>query len=162
MMRLALLVLLLLPTPCVAGDALPAPVSAAVEPGVRVRVTLIAREPAPVVGRILEVPGDSILVAADPDSSQRTIPRAAIAKLEVSEGFHSSTLRGAYAGSLLLAIPGAVIGLVAGGQSHSESGTSSMAEGAVAGFAVGAVVGAGVGALLGSFSHHERWKKIEP
>jgi len=139
--------------------ALAAPV---LEEGARVRITLIAREPAPQVGRVLALPPEAILFAADADSSQREIPRTAIAKLEVSEGMHSNAGNGAISCALLFSIPGAVLGLVAGAESKSEGGGGTAAGGAAAGFVVGAVGGAAVGALFGSFGRHERWRTVEP
>jgi hypothetical protein len=130
--------------------------------GDRVRVTLIAREPQPVIGSVLELPKDELVLVAEPDSSRRAIPLAAIEKLEVSRGRQSSALKGAAWGALIFAIPGAVLGASAGGVEDETAAETSIAGAAAAGFAVGAVIGAGVGALLGSFGHHEKWKEVSP
>ena len=135
---------------------------AVVEEGSRVRVTLLAREAAPLIGSVLERPPGILLLAIGPDSSLRTIPYEDIEKLEVSQGMHSNTLKGAYTGALLLGITGLVLGLAAGSPNLSDDPhEGSRSWSGVAGFAVGAVVGGGIGAIVGSLGHRERWKRVE-
>ena len=140
---------------------LAAPAYAGVEPGARVRVTLIAREPAPVVGRVLDLPTDAILLSTEPDSLSRTIPRTAIARLEVHRGTRTNAARGAVLGALILGIPAAYLGAYSAGI-REEPGGLSMAQGALVAGGAGALLGAGIGFLVGRSEKHERWEEVEP
>ena len=139
------------------------PALAAVEPGTRVRVTVLAKTPTKLIGNVLAAPPDTLVLSIEPDSSQKAIPFASITQLEVSEGMQSNTWKGAYSCAILFAVPGAVLGLVAGETGKGEGGdANSPSKGAFGGFVIGALAGGALGALLGSLGHHERWKKVEP
>lgn len=140
----------------------PAAASTTVATGDRVRVTLIAHEPTPIVGRVLELPVGTIVIAAEPDSAQRTIARAAIAQFEVQRGTRTNAARGAMIGALILGAPAAFLGAVAGGTGHGEGSDATAASGAVSLGAIGVVVGAGLGALVGKSEKRERWEKVTP
>ena len=127
--------------------------------GDRVRVILIAYEPAPVTGRLLELRPDAILLSTEPDSTPRTIPRAAIAQFEVHRGTGTNAGRGAVIGALIVAIPAAFLGMIGAGMTE-EPGGLSMAQGALVAGGAGAVLGAGIGALVGKSEKHDRWEKV--
>lgn len=127
--------------------------------GDRVRVTLIAHEPAPVTGRVLELPPDAILLSTEPDSARRAIPRAAIARFEVHRGTGTNAGRGAVIGALIVGIPAAFVGMIGAGVTE-EPGGLSMAEGALVAGGAGAVLGAGIGALVGKSEKHDRWETV--
>ena len=139
----------------------PACAASPVTTGERVRVTLIAREPAPVVGRVLELPSDAILLSAEPDSAPRAIPRAAIARLEVHRGTGTNAGRGAVIGALIVGIPASLLGIFGAGVTEEPGGLSTTEAALVAGGA-GAVLGAGIGALIGKSEKHERWEEVAP
>ena len=114
-----------------------------------------------VVGRVLDLPADRILLAAEPDSVRRTIPREAIARLEVHRGTRTNAARGAVLGALIAGIPAAYLGMFGAGVTE-EPGGLTMAEGALVAGGAGAVLGAGLGMLVGKSEKHERWEEIAP
>jgi len=136
---------------------------ATLAPGARVRVTLLAREAPQVTGRVLAIPADSLVVAAEPDSLARVIAHLDIEKLEVTRGMRSNAGRGAVIGSLLGAASGAFFSLFVpapgsddGDFDNDDDHTSVR----LAGAGVGAIVGAGLGALIGCLSKHQRWNDV--
>ena len=148
-MRRALLALVLLALPLEAR---------ALEPGARVRVTLLAREAPQLTGLVLAIPPDSLVVTAEPDSAREAIARLDIRKLEVSRGMHSNAGRFATIGAV-------VVGLTFGFVAYSDVKESEIDDEGVAviglgAVAVGALLGGGIGALVGSASHHESWHEI--
>jgi len=134
----------------------------AVTTGDRVRVTLMTISPTPIVGRVLELPPGEIHLAAEPDSTPKTISRAMIAQLEVQRGTRTNAARGALLGALIIGVPAVFLGYVSGATAHGEGSDATGGSGAVAIGAVGFVVGAGVGALVGSSEKHEKWEEVAP
>jgi len=129
-----------------------------VAPGTRVRVTLLARPDAPIIGSLLAYRPETLIVAAEPDSAERTFARADLAKFERSTGMHNNAGKGA------------VIGAVAGGVAAGLLGAlfaSAIKEGDAEAIPLvlgvgGAVVGGLVGAAIGEDSKHEGWEEVRP
>jgi len=149
--RILLIALVLCATAAIAEAAPP-------DAGARVRVTLLAHPDAPVVGSLLAYRPESLSLAAEPDSAERTFPRADVAKFEQSTGMHSNAGKGA--------VIGAVVGGVAAGLLGALF-ASSVKEGSTEGLAIvigagGAVVGGLLGAAIGEDAHHEGWETVHP
>ena len=131
----------------------PALACADVAPGARARVTLIEKER--IVGTIRALPPNAITLAVEPDSLERTIPYASIAKLEVQNGTKTGAGRGALIGGVLAAVPGAFVGHDLGEELEvNETEQFFFAAGGAVAFGL---VGAGIGALIGKGVKVERW-----
>jgi len=143
----------------------------AVEPGDRVRVTILAREAAPdsLFARAGVEPREkyagSLLFAdslgielRDEDGQAREIPQEIVALFEESAGRKSSAGRGALLGFLIGGVGGVAFGIYfeeSEGVSNNERGLYPV------GFGLGgALVGCGVGALVGAMIKRERWSPV--
>jgi hypothetical protein len=159
MRRLACVVLLLAMIPLPAGarsrSASRVKPPPALEMGARVRVTLLARRKEPVIGTLLALPPGRIEYE---DSTQHSVPRRDVAKLEISRGMHSRAGRYARFGALAFGTLGAVSGAQAG-RALDNSQNSAFIIGVVGG-AAGALIGAGLGALVGGGIKDENWVKV--
>jgi hypothetical protein len=125
--------------------------------GARVRVTLLARQDAPVVGTLLAYRPESLTLAAEPDSAESTFARAAVGKLERSAGTYNNAGKGALYGALLGGASGFLLGTLF---------ESAVKEGDTEGIAVavgagGVVLGGLIGAVVGGGSRHERWETVQ-
>jgi len=127
-----------------------------VAPGARARVTLL--EGPRVVGTIRALPLDAITLTAEPDSTERVIPYASIAKLEIQNGTKTHAGRYALVGGVLAAIPGAILGANLGEDLEvNETEQFYFAAGGAVAFGL---VGAGIGALIGKGERVERWERV--
>ena len=129
---------------------------AAPAPGNRARVTLLEKER--IVGTIRALPPQALVLAAEPDSSERTIPYASIAKLEIQNGTQTRAGRYALIGGVLAAIPGAFVGHDLG--EELEVNSTEQFYFAAGGAVAFALVGAGIGALIGKGVKVERWEAV--
>jgi len=139
----ALLLLLALPVPTLAGE---------LAEGSRVRVTLLARKGEPVVGTLLALPSETIEFE---DSTARSIPLAEVKKLEMSLGIKTRAGRYAQYGALVFT----PLGAWAGAEAAHDLGGDEVATGMVVGI-LGALVGAGFGAIVGQAFEEEHWQKV--
>ena len=126
--------------------------------GDRVRVTLLARPEAPVVGTLLAFRPESIALAAEPDSAEKTFARVDVAKLERSTGMHNRAGRGAVIGAVAGGVGAALLGALFA-SAMKEEGTDAIPIVLGAG---GALVGGLVGAAVGEGSRHEGWETVGP
>jgi hypothetical protein len=134
------------------------PAFADVAPGARVRVTLLARPEAPIIGSLLAYRPKSIVLAAEPDSAERTFTRADLAKFEQSTGMHSKAGKGAVIGAVLGGVGAGLLGaLFASAIKEGDSEAIPLVLGVG-----GAVVGGLVGAALGEDTKHEGWERVQP
>jgi len=135
---------------------------AVVEEGSRVRITLLARKEEPRVGQVLALPPGSIVFSTD--STDTTLSRLDIKRLEVSRGRRSSAGGGAVIGALVGATLFAIVGLSAATAGATDNGSDDDNPAGVAILfgAGGAVVGGGLGALIGNQFHHEQWDEAKP
>ena len=123
--------------------------------GSRVRISAPVLGDGKQVGTVVEVRADTLLFAADHQSTRALVPTASLTGLEVSQGMRSHIGKGAGLGFLAGAVAGGVVGYVSLHDPHSSDGDWGPV-GAVVGGALGGVVGLGMGALIGSRST-ERW-----
>ena len=127
-------------------------------PGARVRVTLLAHPDAPIAGSLLAYRAESLLLAVEPDSAERTFATADIAKLEHSTGMHSKAGKGAVIGAVAGGVAAGLLGaLFAGAIKEGDSDAIPLVLGVG-----GAVVGGLVGAAVGEGSKHEGWETVRP
>jgi uncharacterized membrane protein YeaQ/YmgE (transglycosylase-associated protein family) len=107
--------------------------------------------PTPIVGRLLESTEREVVLAAS--ASDRTlIPRAAITRLEWSQGRHGHAVKGLIIG----AVVGAVVLSAANAQDPETGNAQEYLLVALVGAGMGALPGAGVGALIRT----ERWAEV--
>lgn len=125
-------------------------------PGARARITLI--EGQRVVGTIRALPPSAITLAAEPDSAERIIPYASIAKLEFQDGTKTHAGRYALVGGLIAAVPGAILGSNLG--EELEVNDTEQFYFAAGGAVAFGLVGAGIGALIGKGVKVERWERV--
>jgi len=131
---------------------------AEVAPGTRVRVTLLAHPDAPIAGTLLAYRPESIGLAVEPDSTERTFARAELAKFERSTGIHNNAGKGALIGAVAGGVGAALIGaLFASAIKEGDSDAIPLVLGVG-----GAVVGGLVGAAIGEDSKHEGWEEVRP
>lgn len=113
-----------------------------------------------VVGQIVEMNGDTLTITLEGRSTRLTVPRDAIARMNLSRGRRSAgarLLRGAGLGVLAGGLVGALVGLASEGDGGSLfSDSDRMAIGGIVLGTLGSVVGAAVG--LGSKG--ERWEQV--
>ena len=129
-----------------------------VAPGTRVRVTLLAHPDAPIVGSLLAYRPETLIVAAEPDSAERTFARADLAKIEQSTGMHSKAGKGAVIGAVAGGVAAGLLGaLFASAIKEGDSDAIPLVLGVG-----GAVVGSLVGAAIGEDSKHEGWEEVRP
>jgi len=130
--------------------------------GERVRVTAPEHQITRLTGTLVGMQADTLLVATG--STQRSIPRRLVTRLEVSRGQRSAAGKGALIG---LASALGVVGVV--GYSACSSATSPRScfesqEGAqyifLATWAASGAAGALVGALIGGGVRRERWEVV--
>lgn len=135
------------------------PLSAQLETGQLVRVTLAGD--GRVTGTLAALSADDLVLAAGGET--RTIPRADVARLEVSQGSYSRWKTGAVVGAAVGAV-GTFLVLNSGSPASTnicDSGNNQDAIGmgpclALAGFG-GGLGGALVGGVVGSLIRSERW-----
>lgn len=127
-------------------------------PGARVRVTLLAHPDAPIVGSLLAYRPESLALAAEPDSAERTFARADIARFERSTGMHNKAGKGALIGAVAGGVAAGLIGALFA-SAIKEENTEAIPIVLGAG---GAVVGGLVGAAIGEGSRYEGWEAIRP
>jgi len=135
---------------------LPSLAGAAPSPGDRARITLLEKER--IVGTIRAMPPQALLVAAEPDSAERTIPYASIAQLEIQNGTQTRAGHYALIGGVLAAIPGAFVGHDLG--EELEVNSTEQFYFAAGGAVAFGLVGAGIGALIGKGVKVERWERV--
>ena len=128
-----------------------------IPPGARVRVTLLARPEAPVVGSLLTYRPESIVLTAEPDSLERTFARADVAKFERSTGMHNNAGKGAVIGAVVGGVAAGLLGALFA-SAIKEEGSDAIPLVLGAG---GAVVGGLVGAAVGEGSKHEGWERAQ-
>ena len=133
-------------------------VHADVAPGQRVRVTLLARPQAPVVGTVLAYRPESLALAAEPDSAESTFALVDVAKLETSAGVHGNAGKGAVIGALVGGIGAGLLGaLFANAVKEGDADAIPIVLGVG-----GAIGGALIGAGIGEGSKHEKWEQVRP
>ncbi len=131
---------------------------AALQP--RVRISSPRPGGSAIVGNVLGLTGDSLIVRQEGRASPLLLPLETVGRIELSEGRHARTGRGALIGLVSGAVLGT--GLVVAAASNEEPGDF---EGLltflalVTGVGVSAA-GVGIGALVGSFVHTERWREV--
>jgi hypothetical protein len=126
-------------------------------PGTRVRVTLLERRDAPVVGTLLALPPSGLEMRVERDSTALTILRPDIERLEISRGTRSRSSRGAVRGALIVGGIGALGGFFFS-WFPSEYGRDQAYLVGIGGVG-GALLGAGLGALM-TAGRYERWKRV--
>ena len=145
-----------LPTP-MAGQAVDS-----LATGARVRVRLPGHGAGWLQGQFVMLSADSAAIALSetPDSVRFAMESAE--RVEVSEGRHSHAGKGALVGLGLGAGTGLILGLAVSAEECGEWCVIEVGTGEIAAVTVmlGAV-GAGIGALIGSFSHGERWRRVD-
>jgi hypothetical protein len=125
------------------------------EPGMRVRVTLLARKDAPLTGTLLALSPEAISLE---DSIARAIPRMDIAKLEISHGMKSRAGRFAGYGALLFGVASGISAArIAQDLSNEPNDTVVLV---TLGSLSGMLVGAGLGAFVGGGMTEERWERV--
>ena len=175
-------------SPC-ASPALGGQDPPSVETGSRVRIMLARdlaiapRESTPpekpadtrrgkqVVGQIVEMDGDTLTITLEGRSTRLTVPRDAMARMDLSLGRRSAgerLLKGAGLGVLGGALGGALVGLAYGGnggdcppppKSVDCIGFSTGDRMAIGGIVLG-TLGSVVGAAVGLGSKGERWEQV--
>lgn len=124
-------------------------------PGARIRVTLLERKTEPVIGTLLALPPGAIEFE---DSLAHSVPRANVAKLELSRGMKAKTGQYALVGGILTAVAAGTFGYVLGSATDDNDAPATLGGGlGLAGF----LVGAGFGAIVGSGTKAEKWEKVE-
>jgi hypothetical protein len=156
MKAVALLVLLAAPLPAGARPHTTVAPEPVVDPGARVRVTLLARPDAPVIGTLRALSPGTIEIE---DSTARSIPRPDVARLEVSRGKRMHTKNHAALGVLAGAAVGAVLGARVGAGQPSGLGSNDVLLG-VFGGVLGGLVGGGIGSAGGRRVDEERWREV--
>jgi hypothetical protein len=154
---IATLCVTLLAPPAAARAPFRAPPKAPIvlEPGNRVRVTLLERKDAPLVGTLLAISPEAISLEV---STERAIPRMDIAKLELSRGMKSRAGRFAGYGALLFGVLGGVSG--AGLAKDLGNDDEDVVVLATLGSVLGLLTGAGLGAFVGGGMKEERWERV--
>ena len=136
---------------------LPSLAAAAPSVGDRARVTLLAKDR--LIGTIRAFPPGSLTLAMEPDSTERTIPYASIAQLEIQDGTKSRWGLYALAFGVVAAVPGAVVGHNLGEDLEvNETEQIYFAAGGAIAFGL---VGAGIGALIGKGDRVPRWERVQ-
>jgi hypothetical protein len=120
-------------------------------PGTLLRVTAPTVAPDPLVGTLVEAT-ERELVLAIPGSDRRTVPRAAVTRLEWSRGRHGNPVRGM--------IWGTVIGAVALSAINARDPETGRAQEHVFVAFVGAGMGALPGAVIGALIKTQRWAEV--
>lgn len=120
-----------------------------------------------VVGQIVKMDGDTLTITLEGRSTRLTVPRDAIARMDLSRGRRSAgerLFRGAGLGVLVGGLGGALVGLASGGDDcppHSVDciGFSTSDRMAIGGILLG-TLGSVVGAAVGLGSKGERWEQV--
>lgn len=115
------------------------------------------------VGQIVEMDGETLTIGFHGRSTRLTVPRDAIARMDLSRGRRSAggrLLNGAGIGLLVGGLGGALIGLVSGDDQSQGFGSFTATEkAALGGIGLGAL-GFVVGAAVGLASEGERWEQV--
>ena len=140
-----------------AGQAADSP-----EIGARVRVRLPGHGAGWLQGHLAMLSADSAAIALTETPDSVRFATASAERVEVSQGRHSHAGKGAVVGLGVGAATGLILGLAASAEPCEDLCMYEVGPGEIAGATVmlGAV-GAGIGALIGSFSHGERWKRVD-
>jgi len=149
--RVALVVLGLIWSPPL-NLAAQAPVS--IGPGQRVRLQTRSSS-SWVIGTILAVDADSLHLRLSDTTSQLSVKRRAITRLEISHGMKSNAGRGARTGLLI----GAAVGVLAGVAPDDQSYFTAPQRALLLGVGFGGL-GALLGSIIGGRSLHERWDRV--
>lgn len=151
--------------------AFTAPPSSAVEPGARVRVTILARASGAdslferagvspgkkVVGSYL-FSDANVIELEDAKGVRRAIPQEVVALFEESDGRNSRARRGALIGFLAGAAAGVGFGVYHASSEPIGRGYDGFVTAALG--VGGGLVGCGLGALIGSQIRTERWSSV--
>ncbi len=131
---------------------------AALQP--RVRISSPRPGGSAIVANLVGVTGDSLMLRRSPEESPLALALESVGRIEVSQGRHARTGRGALIGFLTGTALGT--GLVVAAASADDSGMNDgVAE--FAAFVLGsgiALAGVGIGALVGSAIHTEEWREV--
>jgi hypothetical protein len=150
----SLLGLVLVSALFVPGEAWPQEQAQTVSPitvGSRVRVLAPSAVKGQVEGTVMQIDENSLLLSTD-DHLPLTVPRGAIARLDVSTGRHRKWLKGMCIG--------AVIGAVSWGASYTDCTSSSCDTSRGDVMAIGAVGGSIWGAGIGALFSGDRWSPV--
>jgi hypothetical protein len=123
--------------------------TAAVEPGVRLRVTLDSGAPAHIIGVLVSQRPDSLWLRRGRGSTVLAVPRFRVIRLEVSQGRPSSWRLGAALGSLIGVGVGA---LIVRGKTY-ELGDNTPAVQFLASLGIGGLIGG----IIGSGVRRDEW-----
>lgn len=136
---------------------LPSVAAAVPSVGDRARVTLLEKDR--LVGTIRAFPPAALTLAMGPDSTERSIPYASIAQLEIQNGTKSRWGLYALVFGVVAAVPGAIVGHNLGEELEvNETEQLYFAAGGAVAFGL---VGAGIGALIGKGDRVPRWE-VQP
>jgi hypothetical protein len=128
-----------------------------VAPGDRVRVTVPAVQPEPLVGTVVEIDRYVCFIAREGYTDPLGLPLTSIEKFEVSRGRKSNILKGAGLGVLFGFAAGAVIITAACAVDPCPWTT---AEGVVGAGTIGAGLGLLIGVSAGASSSGELWEPV--
>ncbi len=125
-----------------------------VVPGTRVRLSAPGLGAEPLVGRLVAIGPEYLSLDLPDDEGQQTIPRSAIARLEVSRGRQSHARHGALVG---LGVGAAATVLLTFGDYSSDVHGDLNLLAIGAGLAAG---GAAIGGIVGSTRTAEQWEVV--
>ncbi len=151
------LLALVLASPSVAVAAQQTPVT----PGARVRISAPSVAENPLLGTVVALPADTLIVDAPGYADPLALPLASVARLEVSQGQESRTLKGAGIGSLIGAGAGlasAAIACAITGDCDSGDPYTGLVYLSLG--VLGAAAGALTGAIIGSTKEVDRWVDV--
>jgi hypothetical protein len=131
-------------------------------PGARVRVRATGSRAPWVHGDLVSLTSDSVSIRVANGADTVHLPRSTLAQVQVSQGIHARTGRGALLGLTIGAGTGLVLGLAAA--ADRCTGFCEIDVGPEDVLALAALlggVGTGIGALIGAVSHGERWQRVD-
>lgn len=135
------------------------------QPSARIRVKPVGST-TEVIGRVVELRGDTLHFASESGVSVKPLPISQIATLDTSAGMRGHLIEGTLVGAGIGGGMGAVIGAVSYTPCTDPRfmaclmHPSSRGAAAGMGMSAGAVVGALVGALAGATTRSERWDPV--
>jgi hypothetical protein len=125
-----------------------------VGPGSRVRVSVAALAPEPVVGKVVSLTADTLLLSTG--SARLALESRGVRRLEVSTG--RRRLPWALAGAGIGFLVGGTVGGYAAGHSGGGDQTDGLA--ALAGFVAGSILGIPIGGAVGAVAAPEHWTPV--